>query len=83
MTREYIEREPGWVRLSVPTSRDGNFACLMKTPTGPWYWSYPDYQGLFPYGATGPFDAGFLQDALSRRALEPVAWTSVLPQEWA
>ncbi len=74
---------PVGLRRSVPTSRDGNFACLMKTPTGHWYWRYPDYQGLFPYGATGPFDEAFLKDALSRRVLEPVAWTSDLPQNWA
>ncbi len=82
MTREYIERQPGWV-AKFRCLRNGNFACLMKTPTGHWHWSYPDYQGLFPYGATGPFDAGFLQDVLSRRVLEPMAWTSALPHEWA
>ncbi len=82
MTREYIERQPGWV-ATFRCLRNGNLACLMKTPTGHWYWSYPDYQGLFPYGATGPFDAAFLQDALSRRVLEPVAWTSALAQKWA
>ena len=60
---------------------NGNFACLMKTPTGHWYWSYPDYQGLFPYGATGPFDAAFFKAALSRHVLEPVAWISALPEE--
>jgi len=54
----------------------------MKTPTGHWYWSYPEYQGLSSYGATGPFDAAFLKDALSRQVLEPVAWTSALPQNW-
>ncbi len=72
MTREYIERQPGWV-ATFRCLRNGIVACLMKTPTGHWYWTYPDYQGLFPYGATGPFDAAFLQDALSRRVLEPVA----------
>ncbi len=51
----------------------------MKTPTGHWYWSYPDYQGLVPYSPTGPFDAAFLQDALSRPVPQPVAWTSGLP----
>ena len=82
MTREYIERQPGWV-ATFRCLRNGKFACLMKTPTGHWYWSYPDYQGLFPYGATGPFDPAFLKDALSRHVLEPAAWTSALPQEWA
>jgi hypothetical protein len=82
MTREYIERQPGWVG-TFRCLRNGTFACLMKTPTGHWYWSYPDYQGLFPYGATGLFDTAFLQDALSRRVLEPVASSSALPQKWA
>jgi hypothetical protein len=31
---------------------------------------YPDYQGLIPYGATGPLDAAFLKDALCRRGTE-------------
>ena len=82
MTREYIERQAGWV-ATFRCLLNGNFACLMKTPTGQWYWSYPDYQGLFPYGATEPFDAAFLKDALSRHVLEPVAMTSALPQKWA
>jgi hypothetical protein len=82
MTREYIERQAGWV-ATFRCLHNGNFACLMRTPPGHWYWSYPDYQGLFPYGATGPFDAAFLKDALSRNVLEPLAWTSALPQEWA
>ena len=82
MTREYIEHQAGWV-ATFRCLRNGYFACLMKTATVHWYWRYPDYQGLFLYGATGPFDAAFFKDALSRCALEPVAWTSALSQEWA
>lgn len=81
MSREYIERQPAWV-ATFRCKRNGKFVCLMKSTTGHWYWSYPDYYGLFPYGATGPFDATLLKGALLRRVLEPVAWTSQLPQAW-
>lgn len=79
MSREYIERQPAWV-ATFRCKRNGRFVCLMKTLTGHSNWGDPNHRGLFPYGATGPFDASLLNDALMRRLQKPVACTSQLPQ---
>ena len=74
MTREYIEREPDWV-ARFRCLRNGNFGSLMKSPTGHWYWSYPDYQVLFPTArldlSTRRFSRTRSADACRWRGLRP------------
>ena len=72
MKLDYIECRPDWV-ATFRCLRTDKLVCLMRTPRGHWYWRYPEYEGLFPWGATGPCDLNLLHDALSRRVLTPVA----------
>jgi hypothetical protein len=58
MKLDYIECRPDWV-ATFRCPRTDKFVCLMRTPRGHWYWRYPEYEGLFPWGATGPRDLNF------------------------
>ena len=48
-----IHRTPARLGGTFRCPRNGNFACLMRTPTGHWYWSFPTTKGCFHTGRPG------------------------------
>lgn len=55
MTRQQLENKPNW-QATYYNPKTHRYSCVMRTLTpGSYYWHYPEYQGLFPSGATVDF----------------------------
>jgi hypothetical protein len=78
--RKWIESRPNWFATFERTNPEAleRFDCLMTTISGGFYWYTPDYQGLFPSGATRECNLRSLQFSLTNKYLKLVA--GKLPQ---
>lgn len=75
--RAYLEAKDNWQCTFeiLPARQPARFDCLMCTVTGDFYWYTPNYQGLFPSGATRLFHAEYTRERLAAGTLKLVAGT--------
>ena len=80
MTRTELERKHNWIATFKHKSGKQRECCLMATVgDGQYYWHYPDYDGLFGYGATATCTRNWLiRDIINRNLLQ---LNGLLPEE--
>jgi hypothetical protein len=76
--RQNLEFRANWIATFEQT-KGNSFICLMQGRSGTYYWHLPDYQGLFPSGATAGFYHFNFWDAMHKGYLKLVS--GVIPDD--
>ncbi|HUY33299.1 MAG TPA: hypothetical protein VMV69_11010 [Pirellulales bacterium] len=74
-TRQELENNPNWQSTFAVQTEEGrgNVICLMRDAKGGFFWAFPNYLGLFPWGATATFYESALSYDLSHNHVRLVA----------